>query len=280
MGMIPNLSRGSGPAARLAGACLRFEDREALHEVDLTIPSGAVTAVIGPNGSGKSSLLGLLSGLVRATSGTVEVLGAPAGRAGSRVAHVLQSTRIEESVPITVAEVVRMGAYARRGLVRRLGRDDRERVRAAMERLEIMDLAGRQLSELSGGQRQRVHVAQGLAQGADLLLLDEPISGLDVVSQRIIADVILDERDAGRTVVLTTHDVGTAGHADMVVLLATRVIAAGPPGEVLTQHHLAHAYGEHAHVLADGTVVLDEPHHHARIDVSAANDLAQLHPEG
>lgn len=283
MGMVPNLSTaaagGVAAAVRLDAACVRYDEREALHDVTLTLPAGAVTAIIGPNGSGKSSLLGLLSGLVRPSSGTVEVLGAPVGRRTARVAHVLQTTHVDASVPITVVEAVRMGAYARRGLVGRLTREDRARVRDAMERLAITDLADRQLTELSGGQRQRVHVAQGLAQGADVLLLDEPISGLDLVSQQVIADVVLDERDAGRTVVLTTHDVGTASHADVVVLLATAVVAAGPPTEVLTQQHLADAYGEHAHVLEDGTIVLDEPHHHARTEVRVGTDLATLHPE-
>ncbi|MEY3019099.1 MAG: hypothetical protein RLZZ272_83 [Actinomycetota bacterium] len=267
MGMVPNMQdghepSGDAPAVRLDRACVRYGAIEALHDVSLAIPRGTVTAVIGPNGSGKSTLLGLMSGLVPLASGTVEVLGAPVGERRREVAHVLQATRVEASGAITVAEAVRMGAYGRRGALRRLTRDDRERVRRSIARLDLTDLVDRSLEALSGGQRQRVHVAQGLAQGGSVLLLDEPIAGLDLVSQEIIARVVREERAAGHTVLLTTHDVGTAAEADLVVLLATELVAFGPPTEALTPHHLAHAYGGHAHLLEDGTVIIDDPHHH------------------
>lgn len=263
--MVPNTQVGhaeAAPAVRLERACVRYGPIEALHEVSLALPTGTVTAIIGPNGSGKSTLLGLVSGLVPLASGTVEVLGAPVGQHRREVAHVLQATRVEAAGAITVAEAVRMGAYGRRGALGRLTRDDRERIRAAMARLDLTGLADRSLDALSGGQRQRVHVAQGLAQGASVLLLDEPIAGLDLVSQGIIARVIREERDAGHTVLLTTHDVGTAAEADLVVLLATELVAFGAPGDALTPHHLTHAYGGHAHLLEDGTVIIDDPHHH------------------
>lgn len=239
-----------------------YGSRAALEEIDLTLPSGAVTAVIGPNGSGKSTLLASISGLVRPTSGHLEVLGSRPRAARGRVAHVLQTTIANDAVPLTVLETVRMGAYARAGGLRRLTAEARVAIDEAIERMRIGDLVGRQLRELSGGQRQRVYVAQGLAQRAEVLLLDEPITGLDLITQETITEVIAQERDAGRTVVLTTHDVGTASLADEAVLLATRVVAAGAPGEVLTPEHLATAYGGHVHVLGDGTVVLDESHHH------------------
>jgi manganese transport system ATP-binding protein len=249
-------------AVRLDRACVRYGAIEALHDVSLTLPAGTVTAIIGPNGSGKSTLVGLLSGLVRPSSGSVEVLGAPVGAHRREVAHVLQTTAVEAAGAITVFEAVRMGAYGRRGVLGRLTREDRARVRRALERLDIAELAGRSLEMLSGGQRQRVHVAQGLAQGASVLVLDEPIAGLDLVSQEVIARVVTEERAVGHTVVVTTHDVGTAADADLVVLLATEVVAFGPPSEVLTPHHLTHAYGGHAHLLEDGTVIIDDPHHH------------------
>jgi ABC-type Mn2+/Zn2+ transport system ATPase subunit len=155
-----------------------------------------------------------------------------------------------------------MGAYGRRGVLGRLTTGDREAIDQAIDRMRIGDLVDRQLHELSGGQRQRVYVAQGLAQRADLLLLDEPITGLDLVTQETVTTMIADERAAGRTVVLTTHDVGTAHLADLAVLMATEVVAAGTPHEVLVPERLAAAYGGHVHLLDDGTVVLDEPHHH------------------
>jgi manganese transport system ATP-binding protein len=154
-----------------------------------TVPAGAVTAVIGPNGSGKSTLLYLLAGLLDPvtaesagdTHPVVEVLGAAPGSRRDQVALVLQTTEVAEHLPWTVQEAVAMGRYAHRGMFalprRRDRRENRVAVTAAMERMEVADLANRQLDELSGGQRQRVFVAQGLAQQADLLLLDEPAAG-------------------------------------------------------------------------------------------------------
>ena len=116
---------------------------------------------------------------------------------------------------------------------------------------------------LSGGQRQRVFVAQGLAQQGEVLLLDEPVTGLDVVSRQRILDVVAEERAAGRTIVMTTHDLAEASTTDHVLLLAGRIVAAGSPAEVLTADHLADAYGGRLLRLADGMVLIDDPHHHA-----------------
>jgi ABC-type Mn2+/Zn2+ transport system ATPase subunit len=250
------------PAVVCRGLTVTYGGHVAVRDLDLELPAGRVTAIIGPNGSGKSSLLGTMSGLIPPSAGSVEVLGRPPTDGRRRVAHVLQTTTANAAVPLTVRETVRMGAYGRRGWFGRLAADDRAAVDAAITRLRVDDLAARQLMELSGGQRQRAYVAQGLAQRADLLLLDEPITGLDLVTQEVIADVVASEAAAGRTVVLTTHDVGTAGLADLVVLLNTDLVACGPPEVVLRPDVLARAYGAHAHILEDGTLVLDESHHH------------------
>jgi ABC-type Mn2+/Zn2+ transport system ATPase subunit len=249
-------------AVTCRGLTVTYGGHTAVRDLDLVLPAGQVTAIIGPNGSGKSTLLGTMSGLIEATSGSVEVLGRRPTEGRRRVAHVLQTTTANAAVPLTVRETVRMGAYGRRGWFGRLSAEDRAAVDAAIERLRVRDIAGRQLLHLSGGQRQRAYVAQGLAQRSEVLLLDEPITGLDLVTQDVIADVIRSEASAGRTVVLTTHDVGTAGLADQVVLLNTSLVASGPPEEVLRPDVLAQAYGQHAHVLDDGTLVLDESHHH------------------
>jgi ABC-type Mn2+/Zn2+ transport system ATPase subunit len=241
---------------------VRYGTHLAVDGVDLEVAAGSVVAIIGPNGSGKSTLLSTISGLVRPSGGTLEILGRRANGARRDVAHVLQTTVANEAVPLTVLETVRMGCYGHRGPFRRLTSEDREAVQSAIERMRIEDLVDRQLHELSGGQRQRVYVAQGLAQRARLLLLDEPITGLDLVTQETITEVMHEERDAGTCVILTTHDVGTASLADMAVLMATHVVASGPPAVTLTPENLAAAYGGHVHVLDDGTVVLDEPHHH------------------
>lgn len=230
--------------------------RVALEVEELDIPAASVTAVVGPNGSGKSTLLHAVAGLLRPSAGHLHVAG--------DVAYVLQATEVHEHLPVTVGEVVRMGRYASRGAFGRLRADDHAAVERALERLELTDLRRRPLGELSGGQRQRVFVAQGLAQEADVLLLDEPVTGLDVASVQRIRDVVDDERAAGRTVVVATHDLPEASRADHVVLVAGRVVAAGPPETALTEQTLAEAYG--TRLLRLGTtgsvLLLDDPAHH------------------
>jgi len=264
-------------AVELEDVCVRYGEIEALHDATLRIPRGVSVAVIGPNGSRKSTLLGVLSGLVTVECGMVRVLGEPLPPRRGRVAHVLQDISVRPEVPMTVAETVRLGTYAELGLLRRPTARTRERIREAVERLAIGDLLDRQLPELSGGQRQRVLIAQGLVQDADVLLLDEPVAGLDVTSQRIILDVIEAERDRGRTVITTTHDIGSAARADLVVLVATDVIAFGTPDEVLTPEHLSRAFGGHLHMLPDGTLVLDDPAHHGAPAAPAAASLDHGH---
>jgi iron complex transport system ATP-binding protein len=256
----------TAPAVELQRLTVRYGPILALDGADLVVRAGTIVAIIGPNGSGKSTMLSTMSGLVQPSSGRVFVHGRAPRSSIRRVAHVLQSTVANEAVPLTVVETVRMGCYARTGSFRPLSREDRSAVEDAIERMKIGDLRRRQLHELSGGQRQRVYVAQGLAQRADVLLLDEPITGLDLVTQETITEVMHAERRAGRTVIFTTHDVGTARVADHTVLVATSIISEGDPAEVLTPGNLGLAYGGHLHVLDDGTIVLDEPSRHGPDD--------------
>jgi ABC-type Mn2+/Zn2+ transport system ATPase subunit len=252
----------AAPAVAVRDLTVAYGDHVALRSVDVSLPPGCVTAVIGPNGSGKTTLLRALSGLERPTVGEVVVLGRPAGSDHAAVAHVMQAQTVNDAVPVTVLETVRMGRYARRGLVGRLHADDHRAVDDAIDRMALRELVHRHLRELSGGQRQRVFVAQGLAQQAHLVLLDEPITGLDIVSQDRIERAVAEEVAAGRTVVMTTHDVATAARADHVLLLATHLVAAGAPDEVLTEDHLGHAYGGTAFRTAEGTLVIGDPHVH------------------
>jgi manganese transport system ATP-binding protein len=233
---------------------VRFGARVALAGADLSIPSGVTTAVIGPNGSGKSTLLSAIAGLVKPSAGAIAVT-------ATDIALVLQSTEVDPRVPITVREVVRMARYPHRGMLRRMRRNDNDVVDASMARTRVADLASRQLHELSGGQRQRVFVAQGLAQQADLLLLDEPMTGLDITSRRILGDVIEEERAAGRTVVMTTHSLEDAATCDVVVLLSGRVVAVGPPREIIEAALLEEAFGGVLQ-LPGGQLVVEHAHHH------------------
>lgn len=232
----------------------------AVHKSSFEIPSGAITALIGPNGSGKSTLLNGIAGLADPVGGSITVH--PIGDAPRKVSYVLQATKINEALPVTVREVVAMGRYAEKRPFGRFTSTDRTAIETAMKRMDITDLGGRHLTELSGGQRQRAFVAQGLAQEHDILLLDEPITGLDIVSAQAIDDVIHDEHAHGCTVVMTTHDLAEARVADHVILLSGAVIAYGPPDDVLTIEHLTEAYGASLLHVDGERLLIDDAHHH------------------
>ncbi len=249
----------SGPAVTVRNAVFRYGTKTVVEQSNVDIPAGSITALIGPNGAGKSTLLNAIAGLVQPVSGSVTV-GSRNGRT-YRTSYVLQETKVNPSLPVTVREVVSMGRYASRRPLRLLNREDRRMIDEAMERTNITHLAMRHLSRLSGGERHRVLLAQGLAQDHDILLLDEPATGLDVVSIQAVRDTIRSENAHGCTVIVTTHDLAEAWDAHYVVLLAGRVVTAGPPGEVLTASQLTAAYGMGL-MNVDGThLFLDDPHH-------------------
>lgn len=252
MAQSPTRSRessvaGSAPApaaVKLAGVTAGYRRRIALEGASLQIPTGALVAVVGPNGSGKSTLLKLLLGLVAPWSGTVEVLGQSPRAARARVGYVPQTEVGDWRFPATVGEVVMMGRYRRIGLFRRPGSADRAAVAAALARVGMADRARDQVGELSGGQRQRVFLARALVQEPELLLLDEPLAGVDAPTEHDVYALLRDLRGRGVTVVVTTHNLSTvADQFDLALFLNRRLIAFGPPGEVFTEESLRATYG-------------------------------------
>lgn len=222
---------------RLAELSAGYPGRPVLHQLDVEIPALATTALVGPNGSGKSTLLGVLAGVIQPTSGEVH-------HAGNRPpAFVPQRGAVGDALPLTVRQTVEMGRWGERGPWRRLTRQDRATVDTAMERLGIADLATRQLGELSGGQRQRALIAQGLAQESDLLLLDEPTTGLDPEARERIGVLLTELVADGVTVVQATHDLEAARSADACLLLRDGHLAGqGHPEQVLTTSTLARVW--------------------------------------
>ncbi|WP_335987630.1 zinc ABC transporter ATP-binding protein AztA [Glycomyces sp. MUSA5-2] len=212
-------------AIELDGVSARHGAATMLHDVTIAVPLHRITAVTGHNGSGKSTLLGVLAGVHPPASGSLR-------RSHSgRAAFVVQRSEAADALPITVRQTVAMGRWAHRGPWRRLTRDDRSIVDHCMDRLGVADLAARRLGTLSGGQRQRVLLAQGLAQQSDLLILDEPSTGLDAAAKDAIAAVLAEERARGTTIVHATHDPADAAEADHHLALARGRIAPAPlPG--------------------------------------------------
>lgn len=220
------------PAVRIDALSAGYPSRTVLHDITTAIPAAQVTAIVGANGSGKSTLLSVLAGVLTPTSGTIQ--------RGStrRPALVVQHSAVPATLPITVRETVAMGRWAHRGPWRRLTRTDIAIVGEGMSRLGITDLAGRRLTTLSGGQRQRTLLAQALVQESELLLLDEPTTGLDTRAQQRISQVLHEIRADGVTVVMATHDRDEALRADNCLLLRDgHLITAGDPSAVLHDDH-------------------------------------------
>ena len=246
-------------AVRATDIALSYGGQLAISESSFTVPEGGITAVVGPNGSGKSTILNAISGLLRPITGSLVLT--PIGNRERRIAYVLQMTKVNDALPVTVREIVKMGRYSAQGGRFRMQPQDLVAVDKAMATMAISDLASEHLSELSGGQRQRVFMAQGLAQDHDLLLLDEPLAGLDLASARAIDRVIHNERASGCTVVMTTHDLAEARVADHVILLSGRVVAVGTPASVLSMEHLTAAYGPNLLHIDNKQLLLDDPAH-------------------
>jgi ABC-type Mn2+/Zn2+ transport system ATPase subunit len=243
------------PRAVVDGLTVAFGDRRALEDVTLTLPRGAVIGLIGPNGAGKTTLLRALLGMLKPAAGSVQV----AGTTG----FVPQIGPGGWDMPLSAADVALQGAYRRTGWLRRPPAAERSRAAAALGAVGMGDHARRQVGQLSGGQRQRVLLARALVQEADLLLLDEPVSGADAPTEAAFSSILGRLRDAGRTVVVSSHDLAWASaRCDLVCLLANRVIAFGPPADALDAPCLAQAYGGQV-VDVGGVLVLAPEGHHA-----------------
>jgi manganese/zinc/iron transport system ATP- binding protein len=221
-----------------------YGERPALWDIDLTIPSGVLAGVIGPNGAGKSTFLKAVLGLVPRSAGHIRVFGQPYTRQRRRVGYVPQRSSVDWDFPTTAVDVVTMGLYGTLGLLRWPGRRERDQALRALEEVGMGDLADRQISELSGGQQQRVFIARALVQRPDLLLLDEPMAGVDATTEYRIIEILAELRRKGRTILVVHHDLQTVQrYFDWLVFLNVRVIAAGPLDTIYTARNLRRTYG-------------------------------------
>ncbi|MBS3181373.1 MULTISPECIES: metal ABC transporter ATP-binding protein [Leucobacter] len=225
---------------------VRYGDVVALDDASLEVAAGRVTGLIGMNGSGKSTLFKSIMGAVRPELGSVLIDGmAPAAaRSSGRVAYVPQSEDVDWAFPISVRDVVMMGRYGRLGVTRRPRAADRAAVEQALARVELAELGDRQIGALSGGQKKRAFVARCIAQDSELLLLDEPFAGVDQRSEAMIVRLLRELAAAGRTVLVSTHDLHALPDlADEAALLLRRVLFHGSVEEALMPERLAHAFG-------------------------------------
>ncbi|MDQ3926589.1 MAG: metal ABC transporter ATP-binding protein [Actinomycetota bacterium] len=241
-------------ALEIKNLSVAYNGRPALEGITFSVPKGAMLGVVGPNGGGKSTLLKAMLGLVRPQTGTVEILGRWVDRRVRKlVGYVPQREDVDWNFPVSAFDVAMMGRVPSMRPFRRPTARDRELVWEALKTAGMERLADTPIGGLSGGQQQRVFLARALAQEAQVLLLDEPVSGVDAPSQHEIFDLLHRLQGEGKTVVVTTHDLScVAERFDLALLLNGRVVSLGKPEEVFTPELLNEAYQSHLMVLEIG----------------------------
>lgn len=241
--------QSDAPILRAKNLGVRYESGPALENATFELNLGERLAVVGPNGAGKSTLLKVIAGVLNPTEGHVQIFGnEPGGHIC--IAYVPQRNQVDWSFPVTVADVVMMGRVGQLGLFRNPKAHDRELVSGALEVVRMTHLAKRQISQLSGGQQQRMFIARALAQEAELMLMDEPLTGLDINSQEEVFGILdrLQQQDV--TILVSLHDLKIAAQRfDRVMLLNHEMLAIGSPRSVLTSENLVPAYGGHLHLV-------------------------------
>lgn len=257
-------------AVKLKDVTVGYDKTPILSHTNLDIGWGLIVGVLGPNGAGKSTLIKTILGTLKTFDGQVDVGGFPVRSNGARktIGYVPQREVVNWDFPVTVWDVVMMGRTQRIGLFRFPGAADKRAVASALERVGMAGFAQRQISQLSGGQQQRVFLARALAQEGKLLLLDEPLNGVDQTTQDAIIALLRDVRDEGSTIVMATHDLELAADwCDRLVMVNHAVIAYGTPQEAFQPDVLRKTYGGHALVvpsIGDGHIdtVIPDVHGH------------------
>jgi manganese/iron transport system ATP-binding protein len=241
----PHAVDGDGISARDVTVTYR-NGHTALWNASFTIPRGTVTALVGVNGAGKSTLFKAIMGFVQTAKGDIQILGRPVAEAlrQNLLAYVPQAEEVDWSFPVLVEDVVMMGRYGHMGFLRRPSAADRTAVDQALARVNMQDFRHRQIGELSGGQRKRVFLARALAQDGQVILLDEPFTGVDVQTEDQITALLRDLRAEGRVMLVSTHNLGSVPEfCDRVILVKGTVLAHGPTETTFTHANLERTFG-------------------------------------
>ncbi|CAN5711899.1 metal ABC transporter ATP-binding protein [soil metagenome] len=223
---------------------VRYGHILALDDVDLTIPGGSVTGLIGPNGGGKSTLIKAIAGEVADVNGSLRFGGQPLDRSRTRIAYVPQARAVNWDFPLSARDLVMMGLYRDLGWFRRPSQSENRRVEQALSRLGMEGMGDRHISQFSGGQQQRLFLARAIVQYPDIVLLDEPMTGLDLTTRDIIHQMVEEFVENGAAVILASHDLDEIRQlSDQLVCLNRRVIAAGATSEAFSAENLKKTFG-------------------------------------
>jgi manganese/zinc/iron transport system ATP- binding protein len=240
-------------AIQVTDLTVAYENQPVLWDIDLDVPPGVLMAIVGPNGAGKTTLIKSILGLIKPAAGRVWIYGKPYAEQRRLVGYVPQRGSVDWDFPTSVMDVVMMGRYGELGWIKRPGTAERQAASEALNKVGMLDFAGRQISQLSGGQQQRVFLARALVQDAQVYLMDEPFQGVDAMTERAIVALLQELRAQGKTVVVVHHDLQTVTeYFDWVTLLNVRRIASGPVGETFTADYLKAAYGGRVSFLRTG----------------------------
>ncbi len=222
---------------------ISYHSKPALLDISVRIERDQLVGIIGPNGAGKSTFIKAVLGFIKPDLGSVKIDGKNVQLAKGRVAYVPQRGAVDWDFPVTVREVALMGRYQKIPWYSSPTREDYEAAEEALQMVRMQEFAGRQIGELSGGQQQRVFLARALAQGSDILLLDEPFAGVDAATERAILDVLERAKNAGKTLIVVHHDLSTAAeYFDKLILIKQRMYAYGIPEQVLNEELLSKIY--------------------------------------
>ena len=220
-----------------------YHKKPVLWDIDLQIPSGILMAIVGPNGAGKSTLIKAMLGLVKPVTGKVTFWGESYESQRKRIGYVPQRGSVDWDFPTDVLDVVTMGTYGQLGWIKRPGEKERELAIQAIEKVDMLPFANRQISQLSGGQQQRVFLARALVQDADIYFMDEPFQGVDAKTEKAIIKLLEELKNRGKTVVVVHHDLQTVPeYFDWVTLLNRVVIESGPVEKVFIDENLRKTY--------------------------------------
>lgn len=233
----------SVPAMIASSLDVGYQSEPIIRNINFSVEMGQSLALVGINGSGKSTLLKTLVGLLPPMKGFLQVLGSFPGQSSRRIAYLSQSHTSGFILPLRAVDVVRMGRFAKHGLLGKMNDEDDDLIIQAMKNMRVWDLADKSLRSLSGGQQQRVYIAQVLAQHADFLILDEPTAGLDVGAKEIYREAIRNELSRGSSVITATHDIQEAMDCDQAMLLARKVVAIGSGKHIITAQTLLETFG-------------------------------------
>lgn len=240
-----NMKDGKMYPIEIKNLSVTYRTEPALWNIDLNFPEGKMIAIVGPNGAGKSTLIKAVMGLVPITAGKVSIYGKSYSKQRSKVAYVPQRGSVDWDFPTDALDVVEMGLYGKLGWLRRPNSNTKKKARECLEKVGLGDYADRQIGQLSGGQQQRVFVARSLAQDPEIYLMDEPLNGVDAVTEDTILSILENLRKEGKTIVMVHHDLQTVDkYFDWVVMLNRNLIASGPIKEVFTKENLDTAYQE------------------------------------